>query len=451
MYLYDRVSAALKGTVCLRCTTAVLFLLPVCSSTGFAQWTYMGLGNRPVGEIKIFGDTIYAGTDDGVFKHSITSTDTIWLPVGLPGKVIRTLLVRDYNEIWAIRNLYNTTDSALLYKTTDAGKSWSVLFTSRVSGSGNPTDNVFDILDGPPSSRDTAFFIDVGVQAIYRTTDGGSSWSLIHDIHWRYRFIKINPVRQNQMWFGGEGLIFNPILYESTDYGSTWQEIDLGMIFAGDNACHTLAFHPPELNTWYVPGEGKVVKTTDSGLTWSVIYENSFYDLDMAVSPARSDFLYVLGGPYLLRSMDAGLHWDTLAHAGFDASLFQLLDLEVVHRNETDVIIVGGTYGVHRYDNSVTGVKESSGDLPVSCRLEQNCPNPFNPATDVRYMVRHVGHVSLKVYDVLGRMVATLVDQIRQPGEYTVTWDAEKIPSGIYYCRMISGNFTSTRKMVLIR
>jgi Secretion system C-terminal sorting domain len=83
--------------------------------------------------------------------------------------------------------------------------------------------------------------------------------------------------------------------------------------------------------------------------------------------------------------------------------------------------------------------------------LSDNYPNPFNPSTQITYSVPKATNVTLKVYDVLGQEVALLVDEKKQPGEYNVTWNAEGVPSGVYFYRIVAGEFVETKKMVLIR
>lgn len=89
--------------------------------------------------------------------------------------------------------------------------------------------------------------------------------------------------------------------------------------------------------------------------------------------------------------------------------------------------------------------------LPLQYALEQAYPNPFNPTTQITYAVPRKADVTVKVYDVLGRDVATLVDGMKEPGTYTVTWEAECMASGLYFYRMVAGNFVQTRKMILMR
>lgn len=92
-------------------------------------------------------------------------------------------------------------------------------------------------------------------------------------------------------------------------------------------------------------------------------------------------------------------------------------------------------------------------DLPTEFALSQNYPNPFNPVTRIEYAVPAGTHpaVSLQVYDVLGRLVSTLVNEVKEPGTYAVRWDAGSVASGVYYYRLDAGNFQAIRKMLLLK
>jgi hypothetical protein len=89
--------------------------------------------------------------------------------------------------------------------------------------------------------------------------------------------------------------------------------------------------------------------------------------------------------------------------------------------------------------------------LPVSVRLEQNYPNPFNPATVIRYSLFVTGSITLKVYDLLGREVAMLVDGVREAGEHAVHWDASGVAPGIYLCRLTTPAANIGRKMIFLK
>ncbi len=108
-----------------------------------------------------------------------------------------------------------------------------------------------------------------------------------------------------------------------------------------------------------------------------------------------------------------------------------------------------GTTGL-RFDLTTTAVREA-GNLPSGYELGQNFPNPFNPSTVISYRLPAVSRVTLKVYDVLGRNVATLVDEVQNPGQHAVKFDGSALPSGVYFYRLEAGSFTSVRKLVLMK
>jgi hypothetical protein len=89
--------------------------------------------------------------------------------------------------------------------------------------------------------------------------------------------------------------------------------------------------------------------------------------------------------------------------------------------------------------------------VPIVYKLNQNYPNPFNPGTEIGYSVAARGMVSLKVYDVLGREVAQLVSEEKEIGEYELHWVPNGLPSGAYFCRLVAGGFTETRKVMLLK
>ncbi|MBI4546991.1 MAG: T9SS type A sorting domain-containing protein [Ignavibacteriae bacterium] len=88
---------------------------------------------------------------------------------------------------------------------------------------------------------------------------------------------------------------------------------------------------------------------------------------------------------------------------------------------------------------------------PVSFSLFQNYPNPFNPITHFRFLISDLQFVTLKVYNVLGQEVATLLSEVKEPGEYAVQWDASNLPSGVYTYRLTAGTYTAVKKMIIVK
>jgi xylan 1,4-beta-xylosidase len=99
----------------------------------------------------------------------------------------------------------------------------------------------------------------------------------------------------------------------------------------------------------------------------------------------------------------------------------------------------------------ISAVKSTTGNLPRRFELKQNYPNPFNPTTQINYFVPRASHVTLKVYNLLGQEVTTLFDEFRQPGTYSVLFNAKEISSGMYLYRMNADNFRATKKLLIIK
>jgi len=90
-------------------------------------------------------------------------------------------------------------------------------------------------------------------------------------------------------------------------------------------------------------------------------------------------------------------------------------------------------------------------DIPVNYSLEQNYPNPFNPITTIQYQIPRDESVTLKVYNLLGQKVKTLVDENQRAGSYEIEFSADNLASGVYYYRLIAGNYTETKRMILLQ
>ncbi len=98
----------------------------------------------------------------------------------------------------------------------------------------------------------------------------------------------------------------------------------------------------------------------------------------------------------------------------------------------------------------VTGIEEDE-IIPKNFALKQNYPNPFNPDTRIKYKIPKSSFVLISVYDVLGRQVAVLMSETKHAGNYAVEFSGDKYPSGVYICKMVAGDFTDTKRMVLIK
>ena len=98
-----------------------------------------------------------------------------------------------------------------------------------------------------------------------------------------------------------------------------------------------------------------------------------------------------------------------------------------------------------------TGIDILSDNQPTNFNLNQNYPNPFNPTTKIKYSVPQSSNVVIKVFDLLGNEIETLVDGHKPIGTYEITWYADNLPSGIYFYRLQANNFIQIKKMILLK
>jgi hypothetical protein len=123
-------------------------------------------------------------------------------------------------------------------------------------------------------------------------------------------------------------------------------------------------------------------------------------------------------------------------------------------------IFIGGEAGVSgpnfldlfviKYSQT-TGINTINGNVPDKFQLKQNYPNPFNPVTGIRFKIKEFGMATMIIFNSLGEKIEKLVDQNLYPGEYDIKWNAEKYPSGIYFCTLVNNNNKEIIKMILIK
>ena len=128
-------------------------------------------------------------------------------------------------------------------------------------------------------------------------------------------------------------------------------------------------------------------------------------------------------------------------------SIYSYFDFGETYITLKGCIIEGVVYG----DTTTVGVEDEQNPIALEFKLEQNYPNPFNPTTSIQYAIGSRQFITLKVYDVLGNEIATLVNEEKPTGEYEFEFDGTGLPSGIYFYQLKCGNFIETKKMILLK
>jgi len=351
-----------------------------------------------------------------------------------------------------------TIESNDVNMTTDGGQTWLPLF----SGRGNPSPLI--IID-PVNPR--IVYAAQGPGILHRTSDRGQSWvELPNMAATDMMALDISSANDSILFQAGIGGF-----YKSTDMGQSritlqtssdtllgWRQI----VSEPMDPQIVYATFPSVDDSIDIAG---VYKSTDGGASW--VRKNiglGRYNRDifcLALNPKNPKELFLGSSTptlnpdtLLFHSTDGGEHWEAYGnglpvHGHIQAIALDTLDDRVYIGVETGAYPGAGIYINDLVTASVSGGPGAG--KPFEFHLYQNYPNPFNPATVINYGIPHRSRVRLQIFNVLGESVETLVDEEKEPGNHAAPWNASRLSSGVYFYKIIAGNFVQTRKMVLIK
>jgi hypothetical protein len=193
---------------------------------------------------------------------------------------------------------------------------------------------------------------------------------------------------------------------------------------------------------------GILLKTTDLGKTWKKYSVDITEGKGVCFVDTLNGFICGSNGD-ILKSTDGGNSWTKLStHIRTTLSKIFFQDVQTGW-------VVGPNGLIMRTDNGggvdISGINNEISNLPNNFSLSQNYPNPFNPGTKINYSISSRNHVSIRIYNILGKTVSTLVNETKEPGNYSNYFGASGLPSGIYFYRIEAGDFSETRKMILLK
>ncbi|MCI0448283.1 MAG: T9SS type A sorting domain-containing protein [Chlorobi bacterium] len=406
----------------------LLVLLLLASSINIinSQWVLMsnGLGSQATNELAANVNTIFAGGAGAYGGYGVflsTNNGVNWIQTSQNWGSISAFAVNGNNifaGIW-------THVSMGVYRSTDNGGSWTY---SGLQSAGILSLAFVDSIVLTGTGNGTFISTNNGINWVQTNSGGPSSLA----------------VRGNYIFGGGVNGV-----WLSTNYGVNWNYLGLGNQAVRSLALNTNNVFAGTANWMYPTG---VYLSTNNGTTWTSTSLNNRNVFAIAVSG-----YYVFGGTYnygVYASTNNGANWVQWNVGLGDLTINALCTFN-------GFVFAATNYGVYRRPLSeLTGIKSVSNQIPNEFSLYQNYPNPFNPVTKIRFElpVGATRRVSLTVYDALGREIASLVNDELNPGTYEVDWDASnyppgggQVPSGVYFYKLVAGDFTQTKKMILLK
>ncbi len=429
-----------------RCITLLILLAVGLAETSWAQggtWEVTAIDTAlHVRTLFVAADgTVFAGTDAGLLRGTeLGGNWTLVLSLSdIPGPPV---------GIW---DLAQFPDGALLaagtngvHRSMDAGMTWTTVLPQPIRDSclGEAFLGFTFVLAAPSNEAFAASIEEEGGPCktsgrLYRSENVGDEWSSKNASY--PVTATISPV--GTLWYSD---ISGQII--SSEQGVLIADLDAPVVaFATSPTGSIFAGTGRPIGNKTGTGRG-IYRSTDNGETWHPV-NTGLTDTtitDLAVYPNGTLLAATLHGG-VHRSTDGGDSWHPI-NTGLPS-----LTVTALAVTEEGFVFAGTDRGIYRSTRAIATAAEDEAALPEGFTLAPNHPNPFNPATTIRYALPEAAEVRLTVYDALGREVKRLVDGLRVAGEHEVVFEGQGLPSGVYMYRLTAGGVTQTRRMVLMK
>ena len=337
------------------------------------------------------------------------------------------------------------TDTTFIWRTTDGGATWQIVYYQ--------LHGFLDAVQMISPTEGIAIGDPVGGKfTILRTADAGVSWSRIPTEPNQLNseagvFRALCTYGSNYIWFGTwVGNNSFSAVYHSTDAGVTWtRSPDLFPDWVS-----TVWFSDPQHG---ISNELSFARSTDGGFTWTPITDlpagHWYYDQFTTTSVTGGKDYWAVLDTAIYRSTDLGESWN-ISYAGIDTLTFASF-VTVGDFTAGWVTSLGNKIVACNFYTPTDVHETLNSEIPNDYRLSQNYPNPFNPSTTFRYSSPNESNVIIKVYDILGKEIETLINEEKPAGTYELTWNAVNLPSGVYFYQLQAGSFIETKKMILLK
>ncbi len=396
---------------------SIILQLVIYSQQG---WQLIYSFPEDVGAICFLDSNIgFAGSGfNASIKKIMKTTDAgnTWSDLIITNNAITRIYFYSYNFGFAIG------ENGTLYKTTDSGINWILV-----------------PLGETETFRGIYFYSEqigwscIGADKILRTTDGGNNWesSFTSGAIANYDIEFINE-------FSGFAVGVYANMYKSTDGGNTWNQATAPF------SASMFDIDFLDGNTGFIVDGTGIAKTVDGGNIWSTVLNSGGSQLN-AITTFGNKYAWAVGSDKIYYYSNRGVNWISQNFTPY--SYLQ----QVRCADSVNVWVLGDRKLYRTSSGGVTSVDNEVNLFPERFSLFQNFPNPFNPSTVISYQIPVNSNVTLEVYDILGREVATLVNEEKPAGSYEAQFYGDGLTSGIYFYRIKAGSYTETKKMILLK
>ena len=331
-------------------------------------------------------------------------------------------------EIVDDKNIYVSSYSGGIFHSKDMGFNWTRINVATQSS------GVSWIL----STKEQKLLFEslFDQKGLYQSQENNSTWKLINNS--LHNLSKPISDSKNNYYTSD---MFD--IYKSADNCNSWQ------ILSNLKYHLAMGFYLNTDNTLYATTSNGLYSSTDQGESWSLFVK----PLPHPLGNKQTEQIAVVSKDRILVATDNGIYESQNCGLTWNLCYDELLGKRVLKFLKTND---GALYsvlenGVYKYE--LTTEISDKLNIPSEFALSQNYPNPFNPETTISYKVQAASQINLKVYDVLGNEVATLVNEYKQPGSYNFQFSIRnyQLTSGVYFYRLIAGNFNQTKKMILMK
>lgn len=400
-----------------RFSLLVIFYSIIVLNYSLAQWVQIGTGmgtDQIINAFYVNGNILYAGTYSGIYRS--TNNGNSWTSTSINNKAVLSFAPSG-------NNLYAGTNISGVLLSTDYGVSWNQ--------TGLNNQFVYSV-----AVNNNYVYAGTGGQGIFMSTNYGTNWTqtLVNN-----RDIRSFVILNNVVFAGcyGSGV------YVSTDNGTTWALSNLSRpVYALGSKGNVV--YAGVFDLYNVSMRG-VYFTTNNGTGWGMtgLTEKSVRSFAFSgdnILAGTEDF-------GVFNTTNNGVSWYA-RNQGF--GITPTVSALLMYNN----YVFAGTYGRSVWRCAASQILNSEkiySVLPTMYFLRQNYPNPFNPVTRIDFDIPRSGYVNLKVFDILGREVKTLVKEDKLAGSYSVDFNATDLTSGVYFYKMESEEYTDVKRMVLIK